>query len=154
MTSYSSQYWTDRLSVNTTVTGGWQTVFNLTDFGYNYLTLGDPYIVQVPVNLIDTGNNYVCIGTGFNVTNATGGSPDDRLIYTVRVTGSVGYGDVFNASDLAIDDAIQRLIDKVSDYVDVTEDDVDIGSKALKGIYGLWGPTLLKVIVWENKTAS
>jgi len=154
MTSYSSQYWTDRLLVNTPVTGGWQTVFNLTDFGYNYLTLGDPYIVQIPVSLIDTGNNYVCIGTGFNVTNATGGSPDDRLIYTVRVKGSVGYGDVFNTSSLAVNDATQRLIDTVSDYVNVTVDDIDIGTKALKGIYGLWGPTLLKVIVWENKTTT
>jgi len=154
MTSYSSQYWTDRLSINSGATGGWQTVFNLSDFGYNYLILGDPYIVQIPANLVDTGNNYVCIGTGFNVTNATGGSPDDRLIYKVRVKGSVGYGNIFNTSQLAIDDATQRLIDMVSDYVNVTKDDIDIGTKSLKGIQGLWGPTLLKVILWENKTTT
>jgi len=88
------------------------------------------------------------------VTNATGGSPDDRLIYKVRVKGSVGYGNIFNTSQLAIDDATQRLIDMVSDYVNVTKDDIDIGTKSLKGIQGLWGPTLLKVILWENKTTT
>jgi hypothetical protein len=106
------------------------------------------------VNLIETGNNYVCIGTGFNVTNATGGSPDDRAIFTLRIKGSVGYGDVFNTSELAVNDSMTRLKDKISDYVNITNDDIDIAAKALKGIHGLWGPTLLKVLVWDNKTTT
>ena len=150
MTSYSAEFWTDRLLVDSSVTGGWQTVFNLTDFGYNYLILGDPYIVQVPINLMASGNNSICIGSGFNVTNATGGSPDSRLIYTIRVKGTVGYGSTFNSSELANDDAIDRLIEKTKGYVNVTTDDIEMTTKEVGGIQWLWEPSLLKIIVWEG----
>jgi len=150
MTSYSAEFWTDRLSIDSSVSGGWQTVFNLTDFGYNYLILGDPYIVQVPVSLMASGKNSMCMGSGFNVTNSTGGSPDSRLIYMIRVKGSVGYGDAFNSSEAANDDAINRLIDKTKDYVNITTDDIEISTKDVGGIQWLWGPSLLKAIVWER----
>lgn len=151
MTSYSAEFWTDRLSVNSSATGDWQMVFNLSDFGYNYLILGDPYIVQVPVGLMSSGKNSMCMGSGFNVTNATGGSPDSRLVYTIRVRGSVGYGNAFNSSEVANDDAIDRLIEKIQNYVNITSDDVEINAKNVGGIEWLWGPSLLKVIVWENE---
>lgn len=150
MTSYSSDYWTDRLLVNTINTGwNWGAIYNLSDFGYNYLILGDPYIVEIPANLITSGNNYVCIGTGFNVSNATGGSPDDRLIYTLRVKGSVQYGDVFNSSGLAIEDAIKRLFNLTGNYLNVTTGDIKVGSNSVSGVQYTWGPASVRVRVWS-----
>jgi len=150
--SYSSQFWTHKLDVNTS-SSDWQRVYQLSDYGSNYRILGDPYIVQIPVDLIEEGeNNYVKIETGINPANATGGSPDDRVIYTMAIEGSVGYGNVFDTSLLAREDARERLIDKISSYVDVDEDDVEIQNETIGGIQGLWGPSLLKIIVWKNTT--
>jgi hypothetical protein len=149
ITSYSSEYWTDRLNVSNS-SGIWNEVFWLAYFGNNYRILGDPYIVQIPVDLISAGNNSVRIGTGIGPNNETGGSPDDRVIYTMRFKGSVGYGIAFNSSELANQDAVQRLIDKTRNYVDVTMDDIDTRTETISGIRWLWGPSLLKVIVWEK----
>ncbi len=151
MTSYSAEFWTDRLSINSSATGNWNRFYWLGDFGNNYLILGDPYIVQVPIGLIDSGNNSFCMGSGFNVTNATGGSPDSKLVYTMRVKGSVGYGSTFNSSELANDDAIDRLIDEIQDYVNITTDDIEMNTKDVGGIQWLWGPSLLKVIIWNGE---
>ncbi len=151
MTSYSAEFWTDRLKINSSATGDWTRVFWLGDFGNNYLILGDPYILQIPVDLITAGNNSVCIGSGFNVTNSTGGSPDSRLLYTMRVRGIVGYGDAFNTSEEANNDAMNRVIDKIKQYVDVTLDDVEIKTKTVSGIQWLWGPSLLKIITWSKR---
>lgn len=150
MTSYSAEFWTDRLSINSSATGDWSRVYWLGDFGNNYLILGDPYIVQIPVSLMASGNNSMCMGSGFNVTNATGGSPDSRLVYTIRVMGTVGYGKTFNNSEAANDDAVNRLIDKTQGYVNVTTDDIEITTKEVGGIQWVWEPSLLKTIVWER----
>ena len=150
MTSYSAEFWTDRLEINSDATSGWSRAFWLGDFGNNYLILGDPYIVQVPVNLMAAGNNSMCIGSGFNVTNATGGSPDSRLVYTIRFKGSVGYGKAFNSSEIARNDAISRLINKTKNYVNVSTDDIEITTEQVGGIQWLWGPSLFKTIVWEK----
>ncbi len=100
ITSYSSHYWTDRLWVNSSATPGknWTNVYWLGNFSQGYSDLGDPYIIDIPVNLLSSGgNNSVRIGTGFNPLNGTGGSPDDRVIYTLGVPGIglQGYSGVF-----------------------------------------------------------
>jgi len=150
ITSYSSSYWTDRLYVKNSTDSNWTRVYWLEDYDSDYTGLGDPYIIQIPVDLIGIGNNSVRIGTGFSSLNATGGSPDDRVIYTARVKGSVGYGDVFSTSQLATDDALQRLIDKIENYVDIEADDISVENETIGGMKWLWGPSLVKVIVWEK----
>jgi len=40
----------------------------------------------------------------------------------------------------------------VSEYVNVTKDDIDIETKTIRGIQWLWGPSLIKIIAWSNKT--
>jgi hypothetical protein len=152
ITSYSSDYWTDRLYVKNATTANWTRVYWLEDYGSDYGRLGDPYIVQIPVNKLSSGNNSVRIGTGLKPQNATGGSPDNRVIYTARVSGKVGYGDVFNTSQEAVDDAVQRLVGEIQDYVNITENDIYVEGHTLGGIRWLWGPSLVKVIVWENST--
>jgi hypothetical protein len=99
ITSYSAQYWTDRLWVNSSATPNqnWTRVYWLGDYSDEYIPLGDPYLVQIPANLVGIGNNSVRIGTGFDPVNVTGGSPDDRVIYTLKIKGILleGYSNVF-----------------------------------------------------------
>jgi hypothetical protein len=98
ITSYSSIYWTDRLWVNSSNTNGWERIYWLGNYSDDYIMLGDPYIIHIPPNYLKPGeNNSVMIGTGLSPENGTGGSPDDRVIYTIGITG-VGlrsYSDVF-----------------------------------------------------------
>jgi len=150
VTSYSSQFWTHKVDANTS-SNSWQTVFQLSDFGSDYKILGDPFIVQIPIVFIQEGeNNFVRVETGVNPINGTGGSPDNRVIHTMKIKGSVGYGSVFNSSSLAMEDARQRLIDKIISYVDVDEDDIEIQNETIRGIQEIWGPSLLKIIMWEK----
>jgi hypothetical protein len=150
VTSYSSEYWTDRVYVNSSKTGTWSNIYWLGDYGDDYKILGDPYIIQIPVNLISSGNNSVRIGTGISPTNATGGSPDDRIIYTMRVKGSVEFGNVFNSSDEAKEDALNRLLAKIGGYVDVSSGDVRVENKTVRGIQWLWGPGLISISIWKR----
>jgi hypothetical protein len=88
ITSYSSNFWTDRLYVNSSTTGGWQRIYWLGDYGINYTGLGDPFVVNVPLPYVAPGNNSIRIGTGLNSSgNGTGASGDDRIIYTLKIDG-------------------------------------------------------------------
>jgi hypothetical protein len=148
ITSYSAEYWTDRVYVNSSKTGNWNNVYWLENYGTSYQKLGDPYIVQIPADLITAGNNSVRVGSGIAPSNATGGSPDDRVIYTMRVGGSAGFGRVFNTSDEAKEDAVNRLVNQISDYVDISSEDVRVENKTVKGIQWLWGPSLISISIW------
>jgi len=149
VTSYSSEYWTDRLLINSSKTGGnWQTVYNLSEYALPYIQLGDPYIVNIPANLISTAeNNSVSTDTGISPTNRTGGSPDSRVIYDIAVPGMVGYGDIFETKEEAIQDAIQRLKNNLSVYnISVLEANAE--SKYISNVPSLWGPAIFEVRIW------
>jgi hypothetical protein len=89
ITSYSSNFWTDRLYVNSSATAGWTRIYWLGDYGgVNYTSLGDPFVVNTPLSYVAPGNNSIRIGTGLNSTgNGTGASGDDRIIYTLKIDG-------------------------------------------------------------------
>ncbi len=155
ITSYSSEFWTDRLLMNSSSTGNWITLYNLTDYSTDYRGLGDPYIIQIPVNYVKTGNNSFKIGAGYSSDDGTikgvGGSPDDRLIYTIRIRGRVGYNESFPTLNEAIEDAKRRLNDTIKIYdVYIEDQDINVDYKSYAGIRSIWGPSLLKVITWEK----
>jgi hypothetical protein len=90
--SYSGPRWTDYVSVNG------EEVYRLSDFGTDYLSLGDPYIVNVPVSLVNNGStNYVNLTTGVSPTNSSGGSTSNKIIYTLRRGASAFSGIVGSA---------------------------------------------------------
>ncbi len=80
--SYSGMHWTDGLLVNGNA------VYNLSDFFVPYSRLGDPYQVQVPVNLLFAGLNALSVSTGDNATNSTGCSSNNSLIYAAFINAS------------------------------------------------------------------
>jgi hypothetical protein len=77
--SYSGIHWTDAVSVDGSE------VYNLSKYSADYTTVGDPFIVQVPSNLLTAGNRQVLMSTGKNPTNFTGCSSNNSLIYTAVV---------------------------------------------------------------------
>jgi hypothetical protein len=97
-TSYSSEHWTHYMYSDNS--GGIRTNFKLSDFGSNYYTLGDPFIVQIRSDYIESGeNNTIKLTTGDSADNATGCSIDNRAIITIKMAGAVEYGNVFSYSE-------------------------------------------------------
>jgi len=93
VTSYSGSRWTDNLVVNG------NTIYRLTDYGNDYTLLGDPFAVNIPVGNTNQGSNSITISTGLNSTYATGGSSDNRVIYTLLLNGFADYSTVVAKSD-------------------------------------------------------
>ncbi len=98
-TSYSSEFWTSILNMRNE-TSGWVNVYNLSTYGDDFTKFGDPYIVFMPVSLIGQNQtNYVQINTGTNETYFTGGSPDSKVIYTIKLKGIASYGEISPKAD-------------------------------------------------------
>jgi hypothetical protein len=147
ITSYSSYYWTDRLWVNSSNTPdkNWTNIYWLENFSDEYEKLGDPYIIQIPPNLLKTkGNNSFRIGTGLYPSpksDGKGASPDDRVIYTLGVRGIslTQYSDVFpkakgstiivyydsNGDNVAESSKVVQIGPDPSDALDPENDSID-----------------------------
>lgn len=81
--SYSGSRWTSRVTVNNSLLGSWTQVFNLGNFGNDFLDLGDPYVVNIPVSQLVIGENDVNVSVGLNPVNNTPGSQYNKIIYSV-----------------------------------------------------------------------
>ncbi len=109
-----------------------------------------PENVYIPPSIWGVGENHVKLedvqpGGSLSSTNYI--LPWSSLEYTYKVKGIVGYGEVFNSSSLAIQDAIQRLLNQTGE---IGLENVKYDTKAVHGIKWLWGPSLFKVLVWER----
>ncbi len=140
VTTYPSRFWTSVVNISNSEVD--ENIYNLSEYGEDYSRLGDPHNIAIPPKYISHGENTITVDTSSEAGNFTGGSPDSRVIYTVAVNGSVGYGDVFpkyeggertveletgekyqlgvgNTSDAwdpeedALDDLVDRLLDKL-----------------------------------------
>lgn len=98
ITSYSGSRWTDLAFIDNSAYT-WFNFYNLSEFGKYYYFLGDPYIVNIPIEYITTGNNNIRIKTGFDPQNQSGGSPQNRVIYTVGVDLEINSSGVFEKAE-------------------------------------------------------
>ena len=156
VTSYSGSRWTDKALINQS--NGFETFYNLSNYGQRYDTLGDPFLVNIPRNMLSPGNNTVRLDT-IAVDPETdeiirGGSPDNRFYYTVNVPSSVGYGSLFNTSEKAREDAIQRLREELTLYgdepiVDLNSSEIEPTESVLTDQPRIWGPANVRLVVWE-----
>ncbi len=96
VTSYSGDKWTDNVTLTNTNT---YDVFNLSSFNNNYTGLGDPFLVNIKPELIEEGINTVTVSTGLSLTNNSGGSPDNRVIYTLLYPNSLSYTSIAEKAD-------------------------------------------------------
>ncbi len=97
VTSYSAQYWTHNVSINSNSTGGvWWNVFNLSVYNRPYDMLGDPFNIMYPANLLRSNEtNFVDVRTGRDPGNeSTECSTGNRVIYKARFPASVPFSSV------------------------------------------------------------
>jgi hypothetical protein len=98
ITSYSAEKWTDMASIDNSGYP-WLNFYNLSWLADYYYFLGDPYIVNIPVEYIQTGLNKLRIRTATDPENASGGSEQDRVIYTAGVDLSVNSTGVYGKAE-------------------------------------------------------
>jgi len=147
--SYSSEFWTSSVTVNSSKTSSPRMVYNISNFGSNYINIGDPFIVHLPAYLISSGaNNSVSVDTELRAGVKRGGSPFDRVIYHVGVAGLVGYGEVFPTKSNATDDAKNRLGSQLSGF-NITMLEVETPSQYISEMPSLWGPSVMEIRIWK-----
>ncbi len=93
VTSYSGDHWTDLVEANG------NEAYNLSYFGENYTTMGDPYTVNIPPSYLQSGNNNLRIRTGDAPNESAGCSDNNTLIYTAAVNLSSGRSGVVEEAD-------------------------------------------------------
>lgn len=101
-------------------------------------------------NLIKFGNNsikLVDIQPSGSISPINYILPWTSLEINYIVKGLVGYGNVFENQSLAINDAIERLKSQIGN---IEISNVQIDTKDVYGIRWLFGPEVLKVVVWPK----
>ena len=73
--------------------------------------------------------------------------PESALYYHIWVPNSVGYGDVFNTSQEALDDAVVRLNETLGKYAVATN--IKTETSSISGVPSLWGPVKFEIRVWS-----
>jgi hypothetical protein len=74
--SYSGPKWTDTVSINS------NPIYKLTNYGQNYIPLGDPYSINIPNSAIQQ-DNIVSLTVGLLPLNSSAGSISNKIIYTI-----------------------------------------------------------------------
>lgn len=115
LTSYSAEHWTDALLVNN------NEIYNLTKYSSYYGGLGDPFVINIPVDTLLPGNNTFYIRTGDSPENFTGCSLNNTLIYTAQIMASVSYSDVLEKAvgcswDIEVEDGSFANVSVPPDY--------------------------------------
>lgn len=153
VTSYSGSAWTDRALINQS--GDFEYFYNLSNYGTDYPSLGDPFILNIPQEKLSQENNTVRIDTALDPYNTRGGSPDNRFYYTIEAPSSVGYGNLFPNETAAQQDAFQRLKEKLTLYgdepiVNLNSSNFEYTESVLGDQPRIWGPTNVKLVVWNE----
>lgn len=86
--SYSGPHWTSFLAVND------NTIFNINKYGSDYRIIGDPFVLQIPPNILTNGSNQIELQTADSPENLTGCSKNNSMIYTAAIKSSITYSDV------------------------------------------------------------
>ncbi len=99
LTSYSAEMWTKLAKIKDIISGSFITFYNLSEYNTKYLFLGDPYLLNIPVALVQKGENTVVINLGSSSKETSGGSIDDRAIYTIGVPLYLNYSGIYKKSE-------------------------------------------------------
>jgi len=79
VSSYSGQFWTDTLDING------DRVYELSDYGSDYIELGDPYSLNIPNDDVDVSGawNDVILTIASVPDEGLAGSMSNKIIYTI-----------------------------------------------------------------------
>lgn len=93
-TSYSGEYWTDRMLFDST------TIYNLSQYSSLYTSLGDPYQIRIPTGWLSPGNRSVQITLGTEAPNSSDiCSTNNTLIYSVAINLSTERSEVVERAE-------------------------------------------------------
>ena len=93
---------------------------------------------------IMTGENSYAL----TFSQGYGINPFNSLVdYTHLLPSLVGYGDVFNSSELAVEDAKNRL-ESLWVGEDISPESITVENRSVYGVQWLWGPSLFKLYLW------
>ncbi len=81
--SYSGSRWTSKVEIYDNNSATWDNVFDLSNYGNEYTELGDPFVVNLPLNKLSKGENSVKVSLGLKPINLTGGSQYNKVVYSV-----------------------------------------------------------------------
>ncbi|MBN2095265.1 MAG: DUF2341 domain-containing protein [Candidatus Aenigmarchaeota archaeon] len=150
VTSYSGDYWADLIQVSNS-SGHVSTIYNLSTYG-DFEVLGDPYSIKLPSDFFSDGANNITLYHGIENGNPQNQSKAYRVIYSIKVPGSVGYGGdefVFNTSQEARDNATERLIQHIESKTGEEISSYEIStSLTIEGIRELSQIALVRFIMW------
>ncbi len=90
--SYSGAKWTNEINLYNNE-NGWDNIFKLSDFGQQYIKIGDPYNIIIPKDKIKKGANQINLTTGVSPSNSSEGSVFNKIIYTL-IKGGLGYSPI------------------------------------------------------------
>lgn len=93
VTSYSGPYWTSGLKVNNNI------VYNLSDYNYDYVSLGDPFIINIPTNLLVGGINNISLTVEDNNHLIQNCSDNNSIFYTGLVNSTIPRSQVLESTE-------------------------------------------------------
>ncbi|MFH1589633.1 MAG: vWA domain-containing protein [archaeon] len=93
ITSYSQDFWTSTVQVDGT------DVYNLSDFGPEFATMGDPFRIMIPAQLLTPGTHAIRMIIGANQSDDQGCSYNNSLIYRGAINLSSGRSAVVEFAD-------------------------------------------------------
>jgi hypothetical protein len=76
--SYSGPRWTNNVSINGV------SVYNLDKYNTEYMDLGDPFVINIPVDKVIGGQNTINLTTGTHSNDKENGSRFNKIVYTIR----------------------------------------------------------------------
>ncbi|MBT4136197.1 VWA domain-containing protein [archaeon] len=89
--SYSGSRWTDNVDLNG------NSIYDLSNYGSDYVQFGDPYAINLPSGLVES-NNTVRVTTGLSPDNSSEGSIHNKIIYNL-VRNFVAYSSISSFSE-------------------------------------------------------
>ena len=114
--SYSGPLWTQILKINNNI------AYNLSNFGNDYTVLGDPYSINIPLNMINgTYNNNINLTTGLSPNNYSQGSQYNKIIYRIVKNITTYTQDIYSKSEgckwnITFEDGSSSIIKVPSNY--------------------------------------
>jgi hypothetical protein len=166
VTSYSFDYWSDSVRISNSNTGGWYEIFSLSDFGDDYETLGDPFIIEFIPDLVAKGEDNqisVTLASGPNEP-ASVCSQNNKIIYTTRISAYTEFSPVLPESegknvlvyfdknhDGTADGSVEVSVgENIPDPTPIEVGDLDISNNAVHFAFY----RLLEILNFENPTSS
>jgi hypothetical protein len=111
--SYSGAKWTTHIENNG------NKVYNLSDYGSSFIILGDPFVINIPNNIINETNNLY-VKTGLSPTNLSSGSIYNKVIYRIVKNASSYTSILFSATgcnwQISFEDGTNTTIKVPSNY--------------------------------------